>query len=399
MLIGAVLLLLVLIYTIQDILSPFLLLGAIIFLLYPLRGYTVAKNVMWLSIALFSIWFVYTVSAILAPFVISLVVAYILNPIVERFESWNVPRWVTSLVLILFFLGLITLILFFVLPVALTQFEGILDALSRLVSDFSNWMWNARVLHALERYGISAEELKNTLTSHFAPKLEDISKSLLKGVLALATSVSRLVTQIFYVILMPFLTFYILTDFPKISHRFRMLFPHRHRQRVSEYLAVADDVIGLYLRGALTVAFLQGVLVTLLFSLFGIKYALVLGMLAAILDLVPYFGLLLIMVLSAIVAAFSDPPALPKVVFAISSIGILHLLEATYLSPRIIGEKVGMHPLLIILSLLVFSYFLGFVGLIIAVPASALIILLVREWEANKHGISLREYRSTSVKV
>lgn len=397
LLVGAVLLMLVLIYTIQDILSPFLLLGAILFLLYPMRGYTVAKNVMWLSITLFAIWFVYTISPILAPFVISLIVAYILNPIVERFEKWNVPRWVTSLVLILIFLALITLILFFVLPVAVTQFEGVLDAFSQLVSDFNNWMWNARVMHSLERYGISAEELKNTLTSHFAPKLEDISKSLLKAVLALATSVSRLVTQVFYVILMPFLTFYILTDFPKIAHRFRMLFPQRHRQRVSDYLDLADEVIGLYLRGALTVAFLQGVLVALLFSLFGIKYALVLGILAAILDLVPYFGLLIIMILSALVAAFSDPPTLPKVVFAISSVGILHLLEATYLSPRIIGEKVGMHPLLIILSLLVFSYFLGFVGLVIAVPTSALIILLIREWEAKKHGVSLREYHSTSV--
>lgn len=399
LLVGAVLLMLVLIYTIQEILSPFLLLGAILFLLYPMRGYAVAKNVMWLSVALFAIWFVNTVSAILAPFIISLVVAYILNPIVERSAKWGIARWISSLILILFFLGLITLMFFFVLPVAVTQFEGILDALSQLVSDFNNWLWNARVMHALERYGISADELKNTLTSHFAPKLEDISKSLLRAVLTLATSVSRLVTQIFYVILMPFLTFYILKDFPKIAHRVQMLVPKRHRQRVSEYLDVADDVLGLYLRGALTVAFLQGVLVALLFSLFGIKYSLVLGLLAAVLDLVPYFGLLIIMILSAIVAAFSGEPVMLKVGFAIGSIGILHLVEAAYLSPRIIGEKVGMHPLLIILSLLVFSFFLGFVGLIIAVPASALIILLVREWESHKRGISIRDYISTSLKV
>ncbi len=76
------------------------------------------------------------------------------------------------------------------------------------------------------------------------------------------------------------------------------------------------------------------------------------------------------------------------------SIGILHLLEVTLLSPRIVGSRVGLHPLLIILSLLVFAYFLGFVGLLIAIPVTALIILGVREWEASRRGVPLRHYHS-----
>ncbi|MBM4159893.1 MAG: AI-2E family transporter [Ignavibacteria bacterium] len=394
LLVGAILLLLVLIYSIQSIVSPFLVLGAILFLLYPLRGYSLAKKIMWLSAILFGIWFAVSISSILAPFVVSMVMAYVMNPIVESFERWSVPRWVTSLILILILIGVITLLFFFLLPVILTQFEGILDSLSKLIADFNSWVWNSSLVKALERYGISADEVRSTFTSQVMPKLDDILKNLLQGLLVLAGSISSLVTQIFYVVLVPFLTFYMLADLPKIHRRFLLLFPQRLRDRVERYLESADEIIGRYLRGAILVAFMQGILVAVLFSVVGIKYALMLGAVAAVLDLVPYFGLIVTMVIAAIVATFSDPPVLPKVLFALGSIEALRIFETMYLSPKIVGGRVGLHPLIVIFSILVFFYFLGFVGLLVAVPVTALIILLVREWEADKRGIALEDYHS-----
>ncbi|HWP82792.1 MAG TPA: AI-2E family transporter [Bacteroidota bacterium] len=391
---GGVLLLLVLIYTIHTILSPFLALGAVLFLLYPLRRYALAKNIMSLSVILFGLWLAYTISEILAPFVLSMLFSYVLNPVVNKCEGWRIPRWITSLVLILLVVGILTLALFFILPIAFGQVEDILNVASATLEDMNKWFWQSGIMKAFERYGVSAEEAKAALSTYIVPRLEDIIKSTLRGMLAFVSSVSQVLTQIFYIILVPFLTFYLLTDFPKVVHRFKMLFPHRRRHKVEEFLSEADAVIGRYLRGALTVAFLQGVLVVGLFSAFQIKYALLLGILAGVLDLVPYVGLIITMVISAIVAAFSEPPVLPKVISAITSIGILHLLEVMLLGPRIIGAKVGLHPLLIILSLLVFWYFLGFFGLLIAVPTTALIILSVREWEANRRGIPLKEYHS-----
>ena len=396
LLIGAILLLLVLIYTIQSILSPFLLLGAIIFLLYPLRGYNLAKTIMWLSIILFGIWFVSAISSLLLPFVVSLALAYVMNPIVERCERWGVPRWVTSLFLIIILLALIVLFFFLVMPVVLTQFEGILDSMSRLIVDFNAWIWNSNVLKVLEKYGVSSEEVRNTLTGTVAPKLEDILKNVLKGLLLLASSISNLVTQIFYVVLVPFLTFYTLADLPKIRRRFLMLFAHRYRDQVESYLKSADDVIGLYLRGTITVALMQGIVIATLFSIVGIKYALMLGVIATIFDLIPYFGLIITMVLAAIVAMFSDPPVLPKVLFSLLSIESLRLFETMYLSPRIVGSKIGLHPLLVIFSILVFFYFLGFLGLLIAVPTTALMITFIKEWEATRRGIPPREYHSNA---
>lgn len=386
LLIGGVLLLLVLIYTIHTILSPFLALGSILFILFPLRRYVLARNLMWLAIILFSLWFLDSVSPILAPFIVSLIFAYMLNPVVDLFQTWKIPRWVSSLVLILLFISGITLILFFVLPIALSQFEGVLDLLSKITNEYESKFWNSPQVKILESYGISVNELRSAFASQLTPRFEDILKTIINALGSLRIGISGFITQIFYIILIPFLTFYFLTDFPKIGHRFLMLFPRRNRDRVEIFMIRADDLIGHYLRGALLVALLQGFIISVVFSIVGIKYAFLLGLLACLFDLVPYFGLIAIMGLSAVIALFSDPPVLTKLSIALVSIAILHMGEVTFLSPKIIGSKVGMHPLLIILSLLIFMYFLGFVGLLIAVPTTALVILFVRDWEARRRG-------------
>ncbi len=381
LLVGSVLLLMMLLYTIQDILSPFLVVGAMLFMLYPLRQYALARNLMWLGALLFGLWFLDNIAPILAPFIVSLVFAYILSPVVDLFETWKVPRWLSSLILLILFVAGIALALFFVLPIAVTQLEGVLDGIANIIGQWRSTLWSSNVIKLLERYGIPAEELRQVFSSQLTPRFEDLLKAVFRASSSLVSSMSDVITQLFYVILVPFLTFYILTDFPTISHRFKMLFPRSVRDTVARQMEQADELIGHYLRGALTVAILQGFLVAVLFSLAGIKYALLLGLLAGVLDLVPYFGLIITMVVSAIVAFFSDPPVMGKVIFALLSIGALHLAEVTFLSPRIVGDKVGLHPLLIILSLLVFMHFLGFVGLLIAIPASALIVQFVREWE------------------
>ena len=384
LLVGGVLLLMMLIYTIQDILSPFLVVGALLFLLFPLRQYALARNLMWLGAMLFGLWFLDHVARILAPFIVSLVFAYVLSPVVDLFEGWRVPRWVSSLILLVLFVSGIALAMFFVLPVAISQLEGVFEAISTLVTQWRTTLWSSNVIKILERYGIPADELRGVLSSQLTPRFEDILKTVFRASTTLVSGLSDVLTQIFYLILVPFLTFYMLTDFPKISHRFKMLFPRSVRDTVARHMEQADELVGHYLRGALTVAILQGFMVAVLFSLAGIKYALLLGLLAGVLDLVPYFGLIVTMIISVIVAFFSDPPVAAKVVFALLSVGALHLAEVTFLSPRIVGQRVGLHPLLIILALMIFTQFMGFVGLLIAIPATALVVQFVREWERSR---------------
>ncbi len=113
----------------------------------------------------------------------------------------------------------------------------------------------------------------------------------------------------------------------------------------------------------------------------GVRYPLVLGIMTGVLDFVPYVGLITSLVVSCVVAVFSGEPLALKVIAVIVMFLSQKVLEATVLAPKIVGSHVGLHPVLLILCLFVFGYFLGFIGLLIAVPATALLIAGVKEWE------------------
>jgi len=385
---AGIVLFLFLIYTIRIIASPFIVLGAILFLLYPLRSNVMARNIMWLSVMLFSLWFLYSMVGALAPFAVAMLFAYLLHPMITKVETWGIPRWASSLVIILCGIAVLIVVVVLVLPIAFAQFSGILEAASRITNDFANWMFSNRMEVALRKYGISTQQLRDMLTTSFAPRLEIIMKGLLEGTFGLVSGLSTVITRIVNMVIIPFLSFYVLKDFPIIRHQVRMLLPRSKRERASESYARIDELLGRYIRGAITVAAINAVLVTILFSVFGIQYPLVLGIVAGVLDLIPYFGLIIMLVLSVIVASFSASLVAGHMILAASTIGALHIFEAAVLSPKIIGSKVGIHPVLLILSLLVFSFFLGFIGLLIAVPTTAIIIMFVREWEERKKSLT-----------
>jgi predicted PurR-regulated permease PerM len=169
--------------------------------------------------------------------------------------------------------------------------------------------------------------------------------------------------------------FYLLKDFPSISARFYQAFPEGRRDTVRSLIARIDGVLGGYFRGAVIVAIIQGTISALALWLMGVNYALVLGVMTAILNFIPYVGLVISLVVASMVALFSGEPVLTKVAGVVVLYLSQKLLEATVLGPKIIGPQVGLHPVVLILCLMVFGYFLGFIGLLIAVPATALLLL------------------------
>lgn len=389
LLIGGILLLLLLVYIIIPIISPFVVVAAILFLLYPLRHRSLTRTVMWLAVLLFTLWFVYSLGGILLPFIIAFLLAYLFDPLINAMEEWKIPRWVSSLVILVVFIGLAATGTVFVMPVALNQFQGIIDGISSIVNDVVALIQRGQIFAALRTYGFPVERLQEILSEKLTPRLETILKGLLEGGLGVISSVSTLVTHIVNAIIIPVLAFYMMKDFPIITHRFKMIIPKTHRENIAEYVRKIDELFGRYLRGAFTVAFIHGILASLLLWLFGIRYPLVLGMMAGVLSLIPYFGLLTSLVLSILVALFSGEPASLKVLFVLLTFGFLQILEFSVLSPNILGKQIGLHPVLLILSLLVFGFFLGFIGLLIAVPTTAIVIMIVKEWEYRKRARQL----------
>ena len=379
---AAVLLLCLLCYLVYPVLSPFVVFAGLVFLLYPFRHQTVARRFIYLGSFLAAFWFFFSLLGLLAPFIIAFLLAYVLDPLVTLLERRRMPRWVSSLVIIALLLGTVATVAVFVVPVAVEQLQSVTGQAGILADQFNHTIRSGALFDLLARFGVSVEKAKETLLEYVTPKVEELLKQLFEALFGVVTSLTSVVHQLLNIIIIPFILFYLLMDFPRVTHQCAMLVPEHSRDHYKRLTGLTDQLMGRYCRGAILVALIQGTISGLTLWLIGVDYALVLGIMTSVLNFVPYVGLAVSLVVASIVALLSGGAVWMKVLF----VAILYfgqkLLEATVLGPKIIGPQVGLHPVLLILCLMVFGYFLGFVGLLIAVPATALIIAAVKEWEA-----------------
>ncbi|MCK9408601.1 MAG: AI-2E family transporter [Bacteroidetes bacterium] len=378
-------LLMLLLYSLEALVSPFLIFVMILFLLYPLRDIAVAKNVMLISALLFALWLIATIDEIISPFIFSLFLAYLLHPIVTKMETaWKIPRWSSAVFIICISIALVIVVLVLGLPHIIGQFEGILLAIGTISTQFVEWVLDGRFIKAIQKYGISVEQLRSMLTNSIAPRVEDILKGILKGTFGIVSGLQVLVSGIVNIIIIPFLTFFLLKDFPLVRHRLKMMVPRKRREQSVVFYHRVDEILGRYIRGTTIIAIFDAITVSLGLWIIGIQYPLVLGILSGFLFFVPYFGFITILSVSAFVASLSMGSMSLPVISTVSFLAVLHVVENYIITPRVIGNKIGLHPVLLIFSLFIFGYFLGFIGLLIAIPAAAIIIVSVKEWEMNR---------------
>ncbi len=382
-LVAATILLVALGYAVSSVLSPFVLLGSLIYLLYPLRENPLPQRMLWLAVFLFVLWFMDSLSGLLAPFIVAFLLAYILNPVVTHL-SRRLPRWAASLFVVLLLLSLCVGCFFFMIPVAIDQFQSILTGIRLIAQDLAGSVESGALFDILSGYGIPVERSRELIAQQLAPRLEGLLTALFQGLFGFVTSISSIALHLINIVIIPFLVLYLLMDFPLITDRFHRFAPVARRTQAAEMARKIDKLLGRYFRGAIIVAVIQGTISATGLWLIGVPYALILGIMTGILNFIPYVGLITSLVVSSVVALFSGEPVAVKVAEVIVLYLSQKLLEATVLGPKIIGTQVGLHPVMLILCLFVFGYFLGFVGLLIAVPATALILAGMKEWE-EKH--------------
>ena len=386
-------LLLLMVYLILPSLSPVVIFAGLVFILYPFRDNRLLNRLLWLSVFLFCVWFFDTLIGVLTPFVVSFLLAYILNPMVNRLERKNIPRWLSALVIITAAAGLTMWFFIIVMPVVFVQFQGIVEEISSFANRSIDSLRDGTLFNILKEWGVPTESISETLEKHIPSGVESILAALLKGASNLLSNISSIVVQILNIILIPFVTFYLLKDFPKVTGTVSSLVPEAHRSVFRSYIQKIDGVLGQYFRGAMVVAIIQGIISTVVLSLLGVHYAIVLGIMTALLDFIPYVGLIISLAVATIVACFSGDPVIVKVTGVIIMYAAQKIVENSILAPKIIGKKVGLHPVLLMISLFVFGYFLGFVGLLIAVPLTAVLVATIDLWKErsisgeSSHGV------------
>lgn len=381
----------VLLYSVRSVLSPFVLFVLFLYLLWPLSDGQVRTRLSVAAGSLVLLWVLDVTGLLLAPFILAFILAYILDPAVGWLETKRLPRSAGIAVLALPLIGLLALGVFVLAPAVGHQVSQFISDAPDYVNVVEGWLVEARAwLAGLDIAGINESTLPELrefdaeTVAHYLRRWQvEITSAGTGAVLGLGRGVGTALTLLGYGVLTPILTYFLLRDWPSLQERLVDLIPPRRRGAVVRFAREFDHLLARYLRGQLLLAAVVGITVGVGFWLLGFPYALLLGLLAAVLNIVPYLGFVGTAVAASIIALFSGA-VLGSLLKVVVVLGAQQLVEQI-LGPRIVGESVGLHPVWVLLALALFSFFFGFVGLLVAVPAAVFIKLLaVRALDAYR---------------
>jgi len=337
---------------------------------------TVSRSVamQWLALAAAAFALLYLLAPILAPFVAAAILAYVFDPLVDRLCAWQLPRTLGVLVVMVGAALLGMALLLIMLP--LLQQE-----MTLLVQRLPQWLDAARVhlLPTLQQwFGTDLEwdsaALKQLLVEHWQR-----AGGLASGVLLpwLGNSGSALLALLANLLLIPVVMFYLLRDWDELLTRVDGLLPRHWHERIRQITGESDRVLAEFLRGQLAVMLMMSVFYVVVLWLVGLEFALPIGIVAGVLVFVPYLGMVLGLLLATLAALMQFGLGGDLlVVWAVFGAG--QLLEGMVITPWLVGERIGLHPLAVIFALLAFGQLFGFFGLLLALPMAAVSLVLLR---------------------
>jgi predicted PurR-regulated permease PerM len=328
--------------------------------------------------AVVMLWLLWQHAAIVGPFAISAALAYVLRPAMTWLERKHWPRTLAIAVLVTGAGLLAGLLLLLVVPIVMDLAPRLKDQLPELADKawqgISPWLLQAgfKVPHDLA-------ELKPLLGKVLATHGEEWTQAALNS---LKVGGSALLTLIGLVALVPLLTFYWLLDWESIKGRAAGLMPPRWREPAGELINEADGVMGRYLRGQLVVMLALAVYYSLGLMAFGFEQALPIGVFTGLAVFIPYLGFglgLILAILSGVLQFSAEGAAWWWPFLAVGCVyGVGQVIESVWLTPRCVGEQIGLHPMAVVLALMLFGAWMGFIGVLVALPASALGLVLMR---------------------
>ena len=376
-------LLAVFVWTILPILSPLVLFLVLVYLLTPFFGTDMYRRVVVTLGVLTFLWLLHVAGSFLAPFVLALVLAYVADPLVDRLDRSGVKRaYGAGLVLVVAIL-LVVLAMVLLVPMVVDQATRFARDLPEMIADLQVWYRDL-----ITRLEMSELPLLRDVPFERALEVdtEDVQTFLAERIrelqvgwedaMGLGRGLQMFLTVLGYAILTPVLTYYILRDFPSLQEVAARLVPQDQRTRTLGFLSRYDELLGEYLRGQLLVAAFVGIATGLGFWIVGFPNAVFLGVLAGVFNIVPYLGLIVSLVPALLIAFLSQPLWLSLLKVA-GVFFVVQALDAYLLSPRIIGSRVGLHPVWVMLAIIGFGSFFGVVGLLVAIPLAVLIKMLI----------------------
>jgi predicted PurR-regulated permease PerM len=346
----------------------------------------------WLVLAglLISGWLVYLLSPVLTPFLVAALLAYLGDPLADYLETRKLSRTVAVLVVFLLLFLALTLVLMLGVPLLERQ---IVRFIARVPQDLI-WLQLNVIPWIEQRLGLEPGLLNlDSLQQSMAVHWKEAGGAAAQVLSSLGSSGMTLMHWVTNLLLIPVLTFYLLRDWDVLVAWIHETLPRPMEPTVARLARESDQVLGAFLRGQLSVMLALGVIYSVGLALTGLDFALLIGMLAGLLSFVPYMGFV-VGLLSAGFAVLMQTHDLMHLVPVLIVFGVGQLAEGVVLTPWLVGDRIGLHPVAVIFAVLAGGELFGFVGVLLALPTAAVLAVVVRHAHERYRASYLYEGRT-----
>lgn len=316
---------------------------------------------------------IYFLNPILTPFLVGMAIAYLGDPLVDRIEGY-VGR-TGGVVIVFCFISLIVMVsLFLLLPMLLSEIASLIQS----VPGFINWLQTTTAPFLMDKFGIdpfafNLDVLARQVSEDWQ-RVGDIAKSLLGQVTASGFALLAFLTNL---ALIPVVSFYLMRDWDTLVAYIRDVIPREAENTVVELARECDEVLSSFLRGQMLVMTLLGGIYSIGLMIVGLELALLIGMLAGLASIVPYLGFV-VGIAAASGAAMIQYQELFPLIYVAIVFGIGQMLEGMVLTPLLVGDRIGLHPVAVIFAILAGGQLFGFTGVLLALPVAAVVMVFVR---------------------
>ena len=330
------------------------------------------QTAIWLLLGCALVVLLVKLGPVLTPFVTGAVLAYTLNPTVDRLSrvklgKWVVPRFLAVLTTMILLLSGILALILIVLPVVENEIPLLQDQIPKFLDQLHATL-EPKLLEYNIHVQLDSASVKQLLSRQLAEGGEKMAAAALSSIRVGGTAVLGLIAN---ALLIPLVLFYLLLDWHAIIDRLQLAIPRRWVVQTTDILRETDELLAQYLRGQLLVMLVLAGYYSSALTVAGFSVALPVGILTGLLVFIPYigfgFGLCL-----AVIGAVLQPDPLHGLLMVAIVYGAGQLIEGFYLTPRLVGERIGLPPLAVIFALLAFGQLFGFIGVLLALPAAAI---------------------------
>lgn len=329
-------------------------------------------------------WLVYLLAPVITPFAISAVLAYLGDPFVDRLEKFSIGRWkfgrtVAVTIVFILMLSLLTIVLLIVVPLLVEQIRLLIHLIPRWIE----WFSGTALPWLAGKFGF---ELKDFDSAQFAQVLKDYWREISSAAFRVMDYISRgsmaVAALLTNLILIPVVTFYLLRDWDPLIRATHDLLPRNMEAEISRTIIEVDEVLGAFFRGQLMVMLALGIIYSIGLSVVGIELAVLIGMGAGLLSIVPYLGSIVGVLVAAGAAIFQFQDVF-HLLMVLLVFGVGQGAEGMYLTPKLVGDRIGLHPVTVIFAVLAGGQLFGFLGILLALPVAAALNVLVRHMLAK----------------